>query len=121
MAYQMNEAEAKLVEALRSGRYKQGKGSLRYVDAFCCLGVACDVIGGSDGWDGEDRYWGSFTIGLPGEIRQLLGWERGNGLLRGHTAADPRGCLTNINDGDGSFSEIADIIERGDVLHVGEV
>lgn len=36
------------VAALRSGRYKQGKSALQYVDEdgterFCCLGVACEV------------------------------------------------------------------------------
>lgn len=31
--------------ALRSGKYKQGKGQLRDGDNFCCLGVLCDVSG----------------------------------------------------------------------------
>lgn len=47
----MNAEVKKLwVEALRSGKYKQGKGSLRRVpsrsndvDKFCCLGVLCDL------------------------------------------------------------------------------
>ncbi len=33
----------KLVEALRSGRYEQGRGRLREGDCYCCLGVACNV------------------------------------------------------------------------------
>lgn len=32
------------IEALRSGEYKQERGSLRYTDHYCCLGVACDVF-----------------------------------------------------------------------------
>lgn len=39
------ELKAKWVEALRSGRYKQGTRFLRKGDAFCCLGVLCDVSG----------------------------------------------------------------------------
>lgn len=34
----------KWVKALRSGRYKQAKGSLQHEDGYCCLGVACKVI-----------------------------------------------------------------------------
>lgn len=29
--------------ALESGKYKQGRGQLRQGEAFCCLGVACDI------------------------------------------------------------------------------
>ena len=35
----------KLVDALRSRKYKQGVGRLRIDDKFCCLGVACDISG----------------------------------------------------------------------------
>lgn len=31
------------IAALLSGRYQQAQGALRNGDAFCCLGVACDV------------------------------------------------------------------------------
>ena len=39
-------AFTKLVEALRSGEYKQGTGQLRDVtrNEYCCLGVFCDVL-----------------------------------------------------------------------------
>ena len=41
------EFKTKWVEALRSGKYKQGKGFLRSInDEFCCLGVAYDLCGG---------------------------------------------------------------------------
>lgn len=30
-------------EALRSGEYKQGAGSLRVDEQYCCLGVLCDL------------------------------------------------------------------------------
>lgn len=37
------------VKALRSGKYKQGKGVLhrkdKKVDSYCCFGVLCDVLG----------------------------------------------------------------------------
>lgn len=31
------------VEALRSGKYNQGKGFLKTDNGFCCLGVLCDI------------------------------------------------------------------------------
>ena len=34
----------KWVEALRSGKYKQGKYRLKTNDYHCCLGVLCDVV-----------------------------------------------------------------------------
>jgi hypothetical protein len=39
------DARARLLEALRSGRYDQARGALRITDGYCCLGVAEDVRG----------------------------------------------------------------------------
>lgn len=42
---ELNEIQAKWLVALRSGKYKQGRASLRNInDEFCCLGVLCDVL-----------------------------------------------------------------------------
>jgi len=38
------ELAKKWIEALRSGKYKQGEGQLVGVNKFCCLGVLCDVV-----------------------------------------------------------------------------
>lgn len=39
----------KWVEALRSGKYNQTRGKLKEItltcEAFCCLGVLCDIVG----------------------------------------------------------------------------
>jgi hypothetical protein len=37
------EIKQKWVEALRSKKYKQGRGVLRRKDTYCCLGVLCDL------------------------------------------------------------------------------
>lgn len=44
------EIKKEWVAALRSGKYQQGRGSLKQLDGdgfvqFCCLGVLCDVLG----------------------------------------------------------------------------
>lgn len=45
----------KLVSALRSGKYKQGRGQLFKGGEYCCLGVACDLYGKANGvqWEME--------------------------------------------------------------------
>jgi hypothetical protein len=48
----------KWVEALESGRYKQGTGRLRDRDCYCCLGVLCDISG-----VGEWNSTGEFVFG----------------------------------------------------------
>lgn len=46
------------IRALESGEYAQGSGHLKRGDAFCCLGVACNLAAA----DGVGR-WGSATWG----------------------------------------------------------
>lgn len=45
----------KWLEALESGEYQQthGHGLRDKGGGYCCLGVACEVMGGGE-WDGED-------------------------------------------------------------------
>lgn len=109
--------KAKWVEALRSGKYRQGKGRLRDdEDRMCCLGVCADIFAPS-GWRrlrAESR-WFSYSDGdalrycrLPDSTREALGLtgEQENGLI-------------DRNDGTGGFTgnpqtfeQIADYIEQ---------
>lgn len=48
------ELKSKWLEALRSGKYKQGKGCLLQVmpdgeKRYCCLGVLADLLGATEG------------------------------------------------------------------------
>lgn len=94
------------VRALRSGKYRQGPGWLCVGDAFCCLGVACDISGlgrwgrGVRGMpyvtqDGEDICF------MPSPVQDWFG-------------LDYRYCefLAGLNDCGRSFDEIADVIEH---------
>ncbi len=47
--------KAKWIDALRSGKYEQGRGSLHPGDKYCCLGVICDVIDPT-GWQALDKF-----------------------------------------------------------------
>lgn len=145
-AYEMNEMEKKLVAALRSGKYKQGKSYLRVGDRFCCLGVACDLINALDMDEGrwipprnpdecdQDDYMqhdldGAFEfesgpdtspeVLVPAMMR-WLDWETGAGDLHitQRSGADAR--LSELNDSGFTFDQIADIIEAGLVKRSGE-
>jgi len=94
-----------LVAALRSGKYTQTNGQLRDGDAFCCLGVACDISKLGE-WNGN-KYFSEEGI-LPNEVRDYFGFYNSNGGVRDyHTES----CLSELNDKGQSFIEIADFIE----------
>ena len=105
----MNKNAKAWVKALRSGKYKQGRGALRTGDMYCCLGVACELAGAKTekpndltvpyGYDGI-----FFT--LPVSVQEWLGVKTGTGVY-GKEEYD----LSSDNDGGKTFEEIADIIE----------
>lgn len=109
------------IEALRSGKYRQGVGVLHRTfpdgegtaSLYCCLGVACDLyaqthqIEISEQRPGIIRY--EMVEGyLPWKVQEWLG-------LRTHAGAygsgDAETTLATHNDSGDSFSEIADIIK----------
>lgn len=73
----MKQARKKWVEALRSGKYEQGKGQLRQDNKFCCLGVACDILE-TVKWEvdrvsgDQDKVLGESTA-LPAQIQNFYG------------------------------------------------
>lgn len=100
------EAKAKWIEALRSGKYKQGRGALRNGDTFCCLGVLCDISGVAK-WD-VTRYDGELYM-PPKSVREWAGLDGYPVYLDGPTGDD----VSHLNDQMGlSFEEIADLIEK---------
>lgn len=109
----MNVNARKWVEALRSGKYKQSKGSLckiraGKVEGYCCLGVGAKIcsktknilirkISNDLSFDHNRNY-------LSPIIQRWLGLKTRDGAL--HETS-----LAKMNDSDSSFLEIADIIE----------
>jgi hypothetical protein len=104
------------VEALRSGKYKQGKNRLNGKDGFCCLGVLCDlaVEDGVGSWhdygDEGNKYFDDLgrieaTL-LPLAVQQWSGlWSETGDIGRGRS-------LSRLNDDGVSFRRIARKIER---------
>ena len=94
------------VDALRSGRYRQGRGHLRaelYGGVFhCAMGVLYDLIATPENWERlrikGGPWFGSY---LPVESIDVTG-------------LDPlhERYIASLNDDGMTFAEIADVIER---------
>lgn len=111
------EIKREWVEALRSGKYKQGSGRLRDdTDRYCCLGVLCDIVKDRIGGAHWSASVGCYDFSAPGSfdsasiiplsVVKLTGVENEWG---GHVIGRN---LTSINDEGVGFSQIADLIER---------
>jgi hypothetical protein len=97
------ELKQKWIDALRSGKYQQGRSALRTKDdRFCCLGVLCDIVDPS-GWEppAAGIYAHLGHSGLPDS--KFLGDVCG---LYAGAAAD----LSKMNDSGYTFERIADNI-----------
>lgn len=107
------------LEALRSGKYAQGKDALRIGDKFCCLGVLCDVYKKAKN-DGEWVSSGNadkmmFVLNkdrshavLPSPVRLWAGLNNPNpNLTQGDFTS-----LATMNDSGRSFKDIANVIDK---------
>lgn len=91
------------VAALRSGKYKQAKESLRVEGlGYCCLGVACD-LSKLGRWDST---W--YMVGTVSSSGSSLSTAVGE--FYGLKTTDGRQWAI-LNDNGASFPEIADAIE----------
>lgn len=107
--------EREWVEALRSGKYEQGRNYLHPDGLWCCLGVACDIAvqHGIGEWDGPEYVSGNYFPGpdesmetaLPFWLAAFLGRDDLGRPIGGY------GTLSYLNDMGVSFRRIADVIE----------
>jgi hypothetical protein len=103
---QMKKNRRLWVEALRSGKYKQGTGRLRSADnKYCCLGVLSTIA--KCKWM---KHKSSYSVGS--EYHNATDKARNFVGLRGIGGEFFNGeALWDLNDSGTTFSEIADIIE----------
>lgn len=114
------------VDALRSGKYTQGKYSLQYDSpfdedkiCFCCLGVACKIaveeglsIDVKKCGDIGYSYDGDFT-GMPSSVKSWYGLD--DNIRRDIIVFDENNdkrSIIGMNDKGLTFEEISDNIER---------
>ena len=112
------ELKQKWIDALRSGKYTQGRGVLRSrTNSFCCLGVLLDISGKGE-WkgDGDSTYdfvvkdaffdeewphWSTISTELEAAGRRITGLSQ-----------EQESRLIELNDRVGaSFSQIAEWVE----------
>jgi len=97
------------VQALRSGKYKQGRGVLKQDESFCCLGVLCDIT--KDELELEwipdpdsDSLDGGLLV-LPLSVMDYAGLSARNPAVGVKT-------LSDMNDAGVKFNRIAKLIEK---------
>lgn len=120
------------VKALRSGKFKQGQGTLKQFNKqgqtqHCCLGVLCELYNNqmkknkkktlpetvcdndSDFSFGYCRFGGK-RDDLPREVKDWAGISSGLGKF--YLSDDHYECLADLNDTGRKFKTIANIIEK---------
>jgi hypothetical protein len=110
------EIKKRWVEALRSGKYKQGKHSLARGENFCCLGVLCELAT-KEGVVKRERlgngfiYYNSCHSHLPWPVCTWGELQEVNPSIPA-SSQTTKTTLSELNDTGSTFSEIADLIEK---------
>lgn len=114
-----------LADALRSGKYKQGKGCLHSGRSFCCLGVAMDIFS-EEPWKLSNyvyvkegvTHWLSPSVtdklGFPNDVGYFTSEPTMKYLNTDVMLEANVDSLANLNDSGHSFEQIADVIENTD-------
>lgn len=102
-----SDIKAAWLEALRSGKYKQGHERLYNSNdnSFCCLGVLCRVQHPEDSLEKIDMY------AMPAEIYSEFAFDDADWDLKCKVDGEME-ILAELNDHGRTFLAIADIIER---------
>ena len=127
----------KWVKALRSGKYKQGTGTLKQYNRkgqaeHCCLGVLCELYNQEmkknkkktlpekvyendyDFSHGYSRFSGK-KEDLPKEVKDWAGMKNSLGKFKANKVdeyGDREECLADLNDMFQEFETISNIIEQ---------
>lgn len=100
------EIKKKWLEALRSGKYKQGAGYLRRRDeSYCCLGVLCDIVE-PENWE-ENHLMNDTAWFHAGQTEQMNPAVRRECEITFNQAW----TLMSMNDRGNTFNNIANWIE----------
>ena len=128
------EVMVKWVKALRSGKFKQGQGTLKQFNSkgvaqHCCLGVLCELYNqemkknkkkmlSETIWNNDSDFsFGYCRLGgkkedLPKEVMKWAGIRNSIGKFYDDIYPLGQPCLADLNDIGKKFKTIADIIEK---------
>ncbi len=122
----INPKALKWIEALESGNFKQGQYRLVSTeDEYCCLGVACEVLGAERKGGGYvDGNSPCRTGGLPQQVLRELGMKSDMGsTIERFTINDVEvSGLVSANDAAGaSLKQIAEILRNKPEIFFKEI
>ena len=107
-----------LVDALRSGKYKQTFGRLRKNDCYCVMGVACNVsqvvnwVNCHSGVMSEFYRYDDCAATLPRSVLKYYGFNIDRSIIPVMKDGKEK-SIASLNDSDElPFSELADLIEE---------
>jgi hypothetical protein len=103
----MNAAAKKWVKALRSGKYEQGKYTLKQGDRYSCLGVACELAVKA----GIIKKFSGSRAFLPSQVRDWLGLSSCRGQFQDEGRYHKL-TLADLNNKGRSFRYLAWLIEQ---------
>lgn len=104
------------LKALRSGKYKQGRGQLVLQESdgkyYCCLGVVCEEARKMGIYKTDRAY--RERVSLPEKISRILGLHSYSGGFMSDVRFQKMNYdrLDWLNDQGMSFKKIADLIEK---------
>jgi hypothetical protein len=111
------ELKERWIEALESGKYKQGRINLKfeYDDYFeyCCLGVLCEITNVQNTMKERTCYFDGFSAEIAAD--ELLPYIENFGQFQGFIVEQVGiyyKSLSYMNDAGVSFKEIAKIIQK---------
>ena len=115
----LTKIQLRWLEALESGKYNQGIGNLKSNDRYCCLGVACELLGLSQKIEDGMIYFGYdhsyHSAIMPYTSWKLLGLKDGSGYFEelnidGNIIKNR--TLAFLNDSGWTFKQIANVIRK---------
>ena len=104
--------QKKWINALRSGKFEQGRGYLNLFGKFCCLGIACEIFKDKTTAVGRAKtgpvlYNGREQLAPTYVMQSLCLYDRSGG-----DCVDYGNALAKMNDEGMSFPTIADLLEN---------
>lgn len=98
----------KWIKALRSKKYKQCRGQLKFDGRHCCFGVLCDLY--YRGKHKNPNRFGDSILYVPDEVKEWAGLKTYNGVFE--CAPGQKTSLIDRNEEGETFKQIANYIKR---------